>query len=145
VTPRSRNTARSRSAEPDEPDNVSEIADARVALDLDAEATEQRDPFTFRLGGQDWTVPCPSIGQTLDAEQAPYLSDFFEVVLGEELWEEFEPVFRSQRDPNLCWKLAQGMSRHFGMDPESIEKAVASSEGGNRAQRRAARGRPRRA
>jgi len=114
-----------------------------VHLDLDAEVAadegeQDPDPFTFTLGGQDWSVPRPGVGQTLDAEQAPFLSDFFETVMGQELWEEFEPVFREQRNPDLTWKLARGMSMHFGMDPSSMQDKVEKLDKaeGNRAQRR---------
>lgn len=134
-----------KNADESEPTTVRDIADARVDLDLDAEVSDERSPFTFRLGEQDWSVPAPDVAQTLDAEQAVYLSDFFELMMGEDLWEEFSPVFRAQKDPTLTWKLARGMSRHFGMDPASVEKAVTAQDG-NRAQRRGMqRGRPRRA
>lgn len=125
---------------------VSDIADARVDLDLDAELerVEDLDPFTFRLDGREWTVQPPGIAQILDAEQAPYLSDFFEIVMGEELWNEFEPVFREQTKPALTWKLARGMSQAFKMDPVSVQEEAERDMGANRAARRGNRARPRR-
>lgn len=127
------------------PASVSDISDARVDLDLDQllEQVDDLDPFTFRLANQDWTVQPPTVDQTMDAEQAPFVEDVFAILMGEQLWAEFEPVLRAQTKPGITWRLGRGMAQHFKLDAASIQDQ-AEREDTNRAGRRRGRGRPRR-
>lgn len=122
---------------------VADLSAARVDLDLDAEAAriEDLEPFTFRLGGRDWTVEPPGVDESLDAEQAPFVQDVFEILMGDELWAEFEPVFREQTKPALAWKLGTAMTRAFKLDARSVQEDVERDDArrGNREDRRRAR------
>ena len=148
MPPRSRSTSTRKAAEVDEEVTdapVTDLASVRVDIDLDAEAQriDELDPFVFTLGGHQYEVPPPGVAETLDAEQAPYLEDFFRIVMGSELWREVEPVLREQEKPALLWKLGRAMSRAFKMDAASIQDAAEHDER-NRDDRRGGRARPRR-